>query len=608
MVIRRLPESLVNRIAAGEVIERPAAAVKELVENALDAGANRIEVHLREGGQSLIRITDNGSGMTRDELLLAIERHATSKLPDEDLWNINSFGFRGEALPSIGSVARLAITSRARDSDEVWKIEVNGGDIQPPRPASLAEGTQVEVRDLFFATPARLKFLKTPRTENDYAREAVERLAMAYPEVDFTWQEDDKRPVRYPASRAEDGNLSFEEGQEAELPDALRARLGDILGSDFIDNAVPLAAQRDGFSLTGFAGRPTLHHPTGREQHLFVNGRPVRDKVLLSAVRAAYGDVLPAGRYPAAVLFLSIPPREVDVNVHPAKAEVRFRDAQLVRGLIITAIRHALQEAAQFTSSTLAPKAFDMLRAENLVRQGFGETPAPVNWYGSSGSAALAVAPHLMSDAAPFARPAASVSEMPHVMGRLGAAVAQVHGTYIVAQTENSVVIVDQHAAHERIVYEKMKQALDAEGIKRQILLIPEVVEMEDVAANHLLARAEQLAELGMVIESFGGNAVLVREIPALLANTDIKSLLKDLAQEFAEYGDAHGLRDRLDHICSTMACHGSVRAGRPLNVDEMNALLRQMEHAPNSGQCNHGRPAYVELKKTDLEKLFDRR
>ncbi|HEU0117172.1 MAG TPA: DNA mismatch repair endonuclease MutL [Alphaproteobacteria bacterium] len=607
MVIRRLPESLINRIAAGEVVERPAAAIKELVENALDAGATRIEVAVRNGGQALIRVVDNGRGMSREELLLAVERHATSKLPDDDLWNIQSFGFRGEALPSIGSVSRLSLTSRAKGSDDAWQLLVDGGEINEPKPASCAEGSQVEVRDLFFATPARLKFLKTVRTENDYAREVVEKLAMAYPHVDFSWQEDEKRPIRFAAQNQ--ASLSEDE--------TLRERLANVIGEDFIENAVPVMASREGVSLSGFAGLPTHHRPTARGQYLFVNNRPVRDKVLLSAVRGAYGDVLPSGRYPMLVLFLDVPPREVDVNVHPTKAEVRFRDSALVRGLIVTGIRRALEEAGQYTTSTLAPQALHMLRPESMPSMpsyptGFSDShagQAPLDWSGmSSGSAAHAVASQLLPDAAPLARPAGVIAEMPARIGRLGAAVAQVHGTFIVSQTEDSVIIVDQHAAHERIVYERMKHSLETNGIKRQILLIPEVVEFEEASGARLVARADQLAELGLVIEAFGPGAVLVREIPALLGKTDVKTLLKDLADEFAEYDDAHSLKDRLEAVCSTMACHGSVRAGRALNADEMNALLRQMEGTANSGQCNHGRPTYVELKRTDLEKLFDRR
>jgi DNA mismatch repair protein MutL len=580
MSLRRLPSSLVNRIAAGEVIERPAAAVKELVENALDAGATRLAITLREGGQALIRVADNGAGMTREELTLAIERHATSKLPDDDLWNIHSFGFRGEALPSIGAVARLSIASRKAGSGEAWQIDVEGGEVTPPRPAALAEGTQVEVRDLFFATPARLKFLKAPRTEADAAREAIERLAMAHPHADFTLQEDDKRPVRFaaPAPGLLEENI-------------LSERLGSVLGAEFMANAARVEASRDGLTLTGYAARPTWHRPTTREQYLFVNNRPVRDKALLAAVRGAYGGLLPSGRFPAVVLFLGVPAREVDVNVHPTKAEVRFRDAARVRSLIVTAVRAALGQAGQFTSSALAPQAMQMLQAE------FSSVSSPPGF--AERASLLAEAPLSVRAAAPATSPAAQ--------GRLGAAVAQVHGTFILAQTPDSLVIVDQHAAHERIVFEKMKQELTTGGIKSQRLLVPEVAEMNEAACERLLARAGELAELGLALETFGPGAVLVREVPVFLRGADVKALLADLAEELAEYGDSGALREHLEDVCATMACHGSVRAGRVLNIDEMNALLRQMEATPNSGQCSHGRPAYVELKKADLEKLFGR-
>ena len=572
--IRRLPETLVNRIAAGEVIERPAAALRELIENALDAGATSLRIELREGGAALIRVTDNGSGMTHDELLLAVERHATSKLPDDDLWNIQSFGFRGEALPSIGAVARLTLTSRKAGADEAWQLSVEGGTATAPRPAALPAGTVVEVRDLFFATPARLKFLKATRTEADYAFEAVERLAMAHPLVEFSWQEDDKRPVRFAARQ----NALLDTAD-----DRLRQRLTAVMGADFMANAVGIGMERGRLAVTGYAGLPTLNRPTARGQHLFVNGRPVRDRQLLSALRAAYGDTLPRGRQPLAVLFLTAPAAEVDVNVHPAKAEVRFRDAGLVRGLIITAIRHALDAAAQFTTNTLAPQALDMLRAESVT------PPAAAGWPLPSGFSEPAAttanwrehaAPHLMVAAQPAARMAVS-PESQVVAGRLGAAVAQLHGTFIVTQTADSVIIVDQHAAHERIVYERMKQALTDGGVKRQILLIPEVLELSAADAGRLLARAAQLAELGLVIEAFGGSAVLVRETPALLGQTDVKALLRDLADELAEHEDSPLLRDRLEQICATLACHGSVRAGRVLNGAEMNALLRQMEACP---------------------------
>ena len=568
------------------MVERPAAAVKELVENALDAGASQLDVVLREGGQALIRVTDNGCGMNCEELLLAIERHATSKLPDDDLWDIHSFGFRGEALPSLGAVSRLSLTSRAAGSDEAWQVTVEGGAVEAPHPASWAEGTQIEVRDLFFATPARLKFLKSPRSEAEAARDVVERLAMAHPDVGFALQEDDRRPVRLAAAGIEE-------------------RLAAVLGADFIDNAAALDMARGELKVTGFAGFPTWHRPTTREQYLFVNNRPVRDKTLFSAVRGAYGDVIPSGRHPAAVLFLTIPAREVDVNVHPAKSEVRFRDSQLVRGLIVAAIRQALEKAAQFSTSALAPQALGFLQAETPFTvsppSGFSDRAAFVP-QAFQGQRSL---PQWQATALPEARAAETT---PASTGRLGAAVGQVHGTYIIAQTEDSLVIVDQHAAHERIVYEKLKQALTGAKIKRQLLLIPDVVELDEKRCASLLEQTARLAELGLVIEPFGTGAVLVREVPSMLGNADVKELLRDIAEECAEFETSRALQDRLERICATLACHGSVRSGRPLLPEEMNALLRQMEETPNSAQCNHGRPSYVELKKTDLEKLFDRR
>jgi len=594
MPLRRLPESLVNCIAAGEVIERPAAAVKELVENALDAGATKLDIAWREGGQALIKVTDNGAGMAREELELAIERHATSKLPDDDLWNIRSFGFRGEALPSIGAVARLAITSRKTGSTEAWEIRVEGGDVTPPRPAAQPEGTSVEVRDLFFATPARLKFLKSTRTESAAIREAVERLAMANPAVEFTLQEDDRRPIRYPAVNhppLAGGSKSpgLDPGDFGEGSSCLE-RLTAILGSDFMLNVAPVNLLREETSLTGYACLPTGHRPTTREQYLFVNGRPVRDKVLLAAVRGAYGDLLPSGRHPAVVLFLTLPVKEVDVNVHPTKAEVRFRDTARVRGLIVTAIRDALGHAAQFTSSALAPEVLQKL-------QTFPAAAAPQTGFSE----------HLFEKTPPAAR-THETGPQDYRQNRLGAAVAQIHGTFILAQTESSLVIVDQHAAHERIVYERIKKGLKEGKILRQILLIPEVVELEAPAAERVLAASEALAELGLVIEPFGAGAILIREAPAMLNEANFKNLLRDLAEELAEFEDSQKVKERLEHIAATMACHGSIRAGRILTIEEMNALLRHMDETPNSGQCSHGRPTYVELKLTDLQKLFDRR
>jgi len=579
MPIRRLPESLVNRIAAGEVIERPAAAVKELVENALDAGADRIGIAWREGGQAMIRVTDNGCGMSREELELAIERHATSKLPDDDLLNIRSFGFRGEALPSIGAVARLEITSRKKGSGEAWRIGVEGGAVSPPRPAAFAEGTQVEVRDLFFATPARLKFMKSVRTESALIREAIDRIAMANPLVEITLCEDGKKPLRYAAVQGDHGE-----------------RIADVLGKEFIVNSVPIAFSRNGMDLTGFAGLPTAHRPTSREQYLFVNGRPVRDKLLLAAVRGAYGDMLPAGRHPSIVLFLSLPAHDVDVNVHPAKAEVRFRDSVTVRNLITAALKPALANSCRISSGTLSHQAVSIIpQRAGVVFAGFAESGLEPN-------------KSLFTPMIPSVRTDAESSTPPEPAGRLGAAIAQIHGTFILARTEDGLVIVDQHAAHERIVYEKLKLELSSGGVKSQRLLIPEVVEMKEREIDLLLERSDDLNLLGLGIERFGQGAVLVRELPAVLHNVDVKALLRDLAGELAEYGSSQILPDKLGEVCARAACHGSIRAGRKMSLEEMNALLREMEKTPASGQCSHGRPTCVELKREDLEKLFDRK
>jgi DNA mismatch repair protein MutL len=594
-MIRQLPPVVVNRIAAGEVVERPASAVKELVENAIDAGAGRIDVTLVEGGQSLIAVRDDGIGMTREELLLAVERHCTSKLPDDDLLRIATLGFRGEALPSIGAVSRLGVTSRRRSDAEAWSLAVEGGAKGEPVPAALAAGTLVEVRDLFFATPARLKFLKTPRAERAQAVNAVERLAMAYPHVAFTVTGDDNRVLLRLAAQ--------EGGAEA----ARRARLAALLGDEFAANALEILAERDGFAVTGLAGLPTLNRATARDQYLFVNARPVRDKLLTGAVRGAYQDFLANDRHPMVVLFLAAPEDAVDVNVHPAKAEVRFRDAGAVRGLIVGALRQALQGAAHRASTTVADGALAAFAPRAW-------TPAPTHAEGRGwpqpGLAETAAAYHAqapLDDLAPAAR-ARQAAEPGAASYPLGAALAQLHETYVVAETADGLVIVDQHAAHERLVYERMKAALGSSGVPRQILLLPDVVELEDGAAARLLARAEELAELGFVIEPFGSGAVLVREVPALVPGLDAKSLVRDLADELLEWGDALSLKERLESVCGTIACHCSVRAGRRLSQVEMNALLRQMEATPHSGQCNHGRPTYVELKRADIERLFGRR
>lgn len=599
--IRRLPETLVNRIAAGEVVERPASAVKELVENSIDAGARRIDISLRDGGRAMIAVSDDGRGMSPDDLALAVERHATSKLPDDDLVRINSLGFRGEALPSIGAVARLSLVSRRAAADMAWSIMVEGGAKGDVRPAALSVGTRVEVRDLFYATPARLKFMKSARSEREAAKDTVERLAMAHPSIAFTLSDDEKVLLRLPiAGEGEQGRLS---------------RLGAVLKNDFADNALEIDAAREGVRLYGFAGLPTLNRPTTAGQYLFVGGRPVRDKLLHGAVRGAYQDFLARDRHPMLALFLELPPEEVDVNVHPAKAEVRFRDAGLVRGLIVGALKHALAAAGHRASTTVAAAALGAARPlSGNPLQGpvfsFGRSFSQSSRVAREAAAAFQ-APETqgsLTPAMPAGRVEAVSKESSSEAYPLGAARAQVHETYIVAQTADGIVIVDQHAAHERLVYERMKTALENGGVARQGLLIPEVVELDGNAARRLIDRSEELAELGLIIEPFGGGAVLVREMPALLGTTNAQGLVRDLAEELAELGDHLSLKEKLEEVCGTMACHGSVRAGRRLNADEMNALLRQMEATPHSGQCNHGRPTYVELKRADIEKLFGRR
>jgi DNA mismatch repair protein MutL len=586
MPIRLLPETLVNQIAAGEVVERPASAVKELVENAIDAGSGRIDVLLSEGGQALISVTDDGSGMSAGELALAVERHATSKLPGDDLLAINHLGFRGEALPSIGSVARLRLTSRPKGADSAWSLLVEGGRKGTPEPAAHPFGTRVEVRDLFFATPARLKFLKSPRAETGHVKDVIERLAMAHPRVGFTLSEGTRQLLNLPACQGDDAT-------------AWQERLSAILGRDFSRASLSINAEREGILLTGRAGLPTYNKATSAEQYLFVNGRPVRDKLLAGAVRGAYADVLAHDRHAVVALFLDLPSSEVDVNVHPAKAEVRFKDSALVRGLIVGGLKHALAEAGHRASAPSPVASW---------RPGGTWSPPPQPSRETLWTAAAAQAPLDLAEAvAPFAR-VVLAEESPPAEYPLGVARGQIHDTYVIAQTADGLVIVDQHAAHERLVYEKMKTALAGTGVARQGLLIPEVVELDETAAQRLLSRAEQLAELGLVIEAFGPATILVREVPALLGDSDVKGLIQDMAEELAEWGEAMSLRERLGEICGTMACHGSVRAGRKLNAAEMNALLRQMEATPHSGQCNHGRPTYVELKLSDIERLFGRR
>jgi DNA mismatch repair protein MutL len=605
MPVRRLTEGIINRIAAGEAVERPASVVKELVENALDAGASRIDILTEGGGRRRIVVTDDGAGMTRADLALAVERHATSKLPDDDLLRIATLGFRGEALPSIGAVARLSITSRHTQEPHAWAIMVEGGAKSEVKPAALGEGTRVEVRDLFYATPARLKFLKTDRTEAEAIREVVRRLAMSRPDVAFTLAGEERAPVTWAAA----------------LPGApgRLARLADVLGAEFRANAVELSAAREHLSVEGFAGLPTLSRANALGQYLFVNGRPVRDKLMLGVVRAAYADYLPRDRHPVVALFVALDAREVDVNVHPAKAEVRFRDAGLVRALIMHALKEALSRGAQRAATTGGSATIAAFRpAAAPPRSGWDwrrspAQPDPRGYAPVRGGAALGFAEAAQAAfevGGPAADAQVEITEAaPDMLDRpLGAARAQVHETYIVAQTRDGLVIVDQHAAHERIVYERMKAALEVSGVARQILLIPEIVELDEGDVERLVARADELARFGLVLEAFGPGAVAVQETPSMLGEVNVQGMVRDLAEHMAEWDETLPLERRLMHVSATMACHGSVRAGRRLKPEEMNALLREMEATPNSGQCNHGRPTYVELKLTDIERLFGRR
>ncbi len=595
MRIRRLSEGAINRIAAGEVVERPASAVKELVENALDAGARRIDIASSNGGCDLVLVEDDGEGMEADDLLLAVERHATSKLAEDNLSHIVTMGFRGEALPSIGAVARLSIVSRTVKG-EAHEMRVDGGHARGPSPAGFGaqgkSGTRVEARELFFATPARLKFLKSARSEDMATTDIVKRLAMARADVAFTLTLDGKRVLDLPA--------------EASLVEGRLKRLARIMGREFADNAVPVEASREGVSIAGFAGVPTYNRGNAQMQFLFVNGRPVRDKLLIGAIRGAYADFLARDRHPALALFLECDPAFVDVNVHPAKTEVRFRDAGLVRGLIVSALKHALHEAGHRASTTVAGDALAALRPQGGYAQP-GAAAQPYRAYdpGRDFQSPLfsGAAPSGRVEPAPDAPPTDNPPSHP-----LGAARAQLHETYIVAQTENGIVIVDQHAAHERLTYERMKRAMEEGGIARQPLLVPEVVGLDPTEVDRIASRAAELAEFGLVVEPFGPDAVVVREVPAMLGQMDLAGLMRDLADDIAETGSALSLKERLEEVAGTLACHTSVRAGRRLTAEEMNALLRDMESTPHSGQCNHGRPTYVELKLSDIEKLFGRR
>ena len=630
VTVRQLSETVINRIAAGEVIERPASVVKELVENAIDAGARRIEIVTAAGGKTLMRITDDGHGMRARDLALAIERHCTSKLTEGDLMDIRTLGFRGEALPSIGAVARLSIATRHADEPHGWEITVDGGHKSEPMPAALNRGSRVEVHDLFFATPARLKFLKSDRAEAAAITDIVKRMALAHPGIRFSLAGSDRSSSEFAAATG---------------PDARLARIGQVLGKGFVENAMPIEAEREGIRLSGFAGLPTFHRANALQQFFFVNGRPVRDKLLLGAMRGAYSDVLARDRHPVVVLDIDLDPHQVDVNVHPAKADVRFRDSQLVRGLLVGSIKRALVEAGHRSSTTGGLEAMDLARpngqpaggswatgnngwAANGAARVNPQNPPPgyvksADWRASGfrpledddGPAApygglaeeQAAFSHVDTPSADARAHAAPIDETREAMP-LGAPRAQLHANYIVSQTRDGLVIVDQHAAHERLVYERLKVMLAEKGVAKQILLIPEVVELPEEDVDRLLDRADELAEVGLVVESFGPGAVAVRETPALLGEIDIRGLVKDIADDIAEWNSATRLRERLDHVAATMACHGSVRSGRRMRPEEMDALLREMEATPMSGQCNHGRPTWIELKLSDIEKLFGRR
>ncbi|MGB2096610.1 MAG: DNA mismatch repair endonuclease MutL [Candidatus Puniceispirillales bacterium] len=625
-MIRLLPDRIINQIAAGEVIERPASAIKELVENAVDAGANQIDISIADGGRTLIAVDDNGTGMDADHLRLSVERHATSKLNTDDIMAIHHLGFRGEALPSIGSVSNMTISSRDPADDNGWTLAVDYGQVGNVEPSSLQKGTRVVVKHLFANLPARLKFLKTDRTETAQIIDMTRRISMAHPDIGFTVTDNGRQTMVLVAKQKDDK----------------RARIRDAMGAEFADEALSLDAKRDEMTLSGLAGLPTFHKPTAAGIHIYVNGRAIRDKTLIGTVRAAYADTLPRGRYPVVVLFLDLPSEDVDVNVHPAKAEVRFKDAGLIRSLVINALRAAIDSELR-TSGQLGQAALGMIGDQG--RSGYSGSYSGSgasysggrSFYSGGGTSrgsfggtedwqnpALYNGTLPMPDMPPQARLADHQQDMPspdHIKTGhsdepditsdypLGAAKAQLHKTYIVAESTDGVVIIDQHAAHERLVLERMKAQRDHAGaIEKQALLIPEVVEPGAAAVMVLLDHADMLAELGLVIETFGDGAILVREMPAILGQTNIQQLISDIAEELLEQDSSQSLETRIDHVLATMSCYGSVRAGRSLNAAEMNALLREMEDTPRSGQCNHGRPTFVTLSLADVEKLFGRR
>ena len=609
MTIRLLPQNLINQIAAGEVVERPASALKELIENAIDAGAGKIDVTLIDGGKTYFCVKDDGKGMMRQELELAVERHATSKLPDEDLFNINFLGFRGEALPSIASVSKLKITSRTPTSDEAWCISVNGGQKEPVKPTAFGKGTLVEVNNLFYATPARLKFLKSAQTELGYAKEIINRLAMAYPHISFSLSDGKRTSLNYTKT------------------DTPLIRITQIIGKEFDKNAVEINTEYDGIKLSGFVGLPTYLRATSTEQYLFVNGRYVKDKVLMGAIRGAFQGLVGHGNegYPVLALFLQVPNTEVDVNVHPAKTEVRFKDSAAVRGLLVGSIRRAITENSARTSTTIGDIALNKSIPSILPkRQHSTETSYIPKTCPQMSQPMMAMDIYSVKKDIP----SFNITETPNIptidipkpteqpiqqtqqindFPPLGLAKAQLHETYIVSQTMDSIVITDQHAAHERLTYEKIMSSVGTNP-KTQLLLIPEIIDLNQTEVDVLVAWKNELVKMGLVLDAFGYDSIAVREIPAILDKTDIKSLIQDLADTLKEFGDTVVLQDKIKDICARMACHGSIRSGRKLTIEEMNALLRQMENCGTSGQCIHGRPTYIELKLNDIERLFGRK
>nr|WP_246594573.1 DNA mismatch repair endonuclease MutL [Mameliella sediminis] len=599
-----MDEAAINRIAAGEVVERPASAVKELVENAIDAGARRVRVDVADGGKTLIRVTDDGCGMAPEDLPLALSRHATSKIDGTDLLNIHSFGFRGEALPSLGAVGRLTVQSRA-SGESAAEISVSGGTLSPVKPCALNSGTVVTLRDLFFATPARLKFLRSDRAETMAISDTIKRLAMAEPAVGFTLRD---------VSNGQERVTFRVDPETGDLFEALRGRLSRVMGAEFVENALPIDAEREEVRLTGYAALPTYSRGSAVAQFLFVNGRPVRDKMLIGALRGAYQDFLSRERHPAVALFVDCDPHRVDVNVHPAKSEVRFREPGVVRGLIVSGLRHALAGAGHRASTTVAGATLGAFRPEQPTQPRVYQMDRPSLGVRQASYAAQAPSFDEMPDTwsgrvveTPPVAPEVPSEEPPLTARPLGAARGQVHENYIFAQTEDGVVIVDQHAAHERLVYEKLKRQMADKGVPAQGLLIPEVVDLSPDDAARLLARADDLERMGLRIEPFGNGAIAVRETPAILGEVNAEALIRDILDELADLGDSGLLQARIEAILSRMACHGSIRSGRVMRAEEMNALLREMEATPHSGQCNHGRPTYVELKLADIERLFGR-